>query len=103
MSKHVQNIISKKPSKAYKYHATSRFIDDLFTINHDDEFSKSFKCIYSEEIELKLEHNGTDVTFLDLDIKIKNGTFVYKLFDKRDKFPFSIVCIPHFESKLVNW
>ena len=28
-SKHVQNLISKKSTRAYKYHATSQFIDDL--------------------------------------------------------------------------
>ena len=84
-SKHVQNLISKKSTRAYKYHATGRFIDDLCAINDDDEFSKSFKCIYPGELKLKLEHSETYATFLDLDIKVKNGTFVYKLFDKRDR------------------
>ena len=45
-SKHVQNLISKKLTRAYKYHATSRFIDYLCAIKDDDEFCKSFKCIY---------------------------------------------------------
>ena len=59
--------------------ATSQFIDDLCAINNDDEFSKSFKCIYPGELELKLEQSGTHVTFLDLDIKTEKGIFVYKL------------------------
>ena len=87
----------KKSTRAYKYHATSRFIDDLCAINDDGEFSKSFKYIYPVELDLKLEHSGTHATFLDLDIKIEDGIFVYKLFDKRDKLPFFIVCIPHVE------
>ena len=31
---------------AYKYRATSPFIDDIWTIHDDNEFSKCFKCIY---------------------------------------------------------
>ena len=99
-SKHVQNLISKKSTRAYKYHANSRFIDDLYAINDGDVFSKSFKCIYPVELELKLKHSGTHATSLDLDIKIQNGIFVYRPFHKRDKFPFFIVRIPHFESNI---
>ena len=35
---------------------------------------------------------------LKLDIAIKDEIFIYKLFDKRDKFPFVIVRMPHFFS-----
>ena len=99
-SKHVQNVISKKSTTTYKYHATSRFIDDLCAINDDDEISKSFKYIYSGELELKLEHSGTHATYLDLDIKTEDGMFVYKVFDKREKFLFFIVYMSHFESNI---
>ena len=37
----------------------------------------------------------THATFLDLDITLKDGIFIYKLFDKRDAFPFFIVRIPN--------
>jgi len=33
-------------------------------------------------------------TFLELDISVKDNIFVYKLFDKRDAFPFFIVRMP---------
>ena len=33
-------------------------------------------------------------SFLDLNIKIKDGKFHFGLFDKRDSFPFSIVRMP---------
>ena len=56
--------------------------------------------MYPGELELKLEHVGTHATFLDLDIEIEDGMFVYKLFGKRDKFPFFIVRMPHFESNI---
>ena len=45
-SKHVQNRISKKSTRAYKYHATSRFVDNLCAVNDDDKFSKFLKFIY---------------------------------------------------------
>ena len=96
-SKHIQNLISKKLTRAYKYHATC---DDLCIINDDDKFSKSFKRIYPGKLELKLERSRTHATFLDLDIKIEDGVFVYKLFDKRDKFLFYLVCMPHFQNNI---
>ena len=62
-SKHSQNLISKKSTTVYKYHATSRFIDDLCAVNNQDEFSKPFKYIYPRELELKIEHSGTHGAF----------------------------------------
>ena len=46
------------------------------------------------ELELKCEHEGTHATFYDLEINISDDIFVYKLFDKRDDFPFFIVRMP---------
>ena len=45
-------------------------------------------------MELKIEHHGQHATFLDLEINIRQGIFVYKLYDKRDTFPFFIVRMP---------
>lgn len=45
-------------------------------------------------MELKIEHHGQHATFLDLEINIRQGIFVYKLYDKRDAFPFFIVRMP---------
>ena len=97
-SKHVQNLISIKSTREYKYYATSQLIDNLCAINDDDEFPIPFKCIYPGESELKLEHSGRHATFLDLDIKTGDEMFFY--FDKRDNFPFFIIRMPHFESKI---
>ena len=36
----------------------------------------------------------THAAFLELDISVIDGLFIYKLFDKRDEFPFSIVRMP---------
>ena len=81
-----------KMFKCFKYHATSRFIGDLcamMTISQNP-----FKFIYP------LKHSGTHATLLDLAIKTEDGILVYKLFDKRDKFRFFIVLMPHFESNI---
>ena len=98
-SKHAQNHISKKSTRAYKYHG---FIDDLCAINDDEKSSKSFKWIYPGELVLKLEHSETHATFLDLHIKIGDGIFADKLFDRREKFQFFIVHMPHCESNILS-
>ena len=85
----VQNFISKTSTTAYKYHATSQFKEDLCTINDDYEFSKSFKCIYSGELQLKLEHSGTYATFLDLTLKLKMVYLSLNSLIKETNFHFS--------------
>ena len=54
--KDVQQFISQGSPRAYKFHGTSRFLDDLRTINDDGEFCSSYKYIYLKQLELKLEH-----------------------------------------------
>ena len=41
--------------------------------------------------------------FLDLYIQIVDGIFIYKLFDKRDEFPFSIVRMPDLSGNLPSF
>ena len=89
--KYIKELISNESSKAYNYHGVSWLIHDLCTINDGNEFLTSFKNISPKELELKVEHQRNHDSFLDLDIKIEYCVFVYKLFDKRDKFPFFIV------------
>ena len=63
-------------------------------------FGKVFKDIYPDELELKVEHEGNSASFLNLEIRIEDGQFVYKLYDKRDAFPFSIVRMPYLSSNI---
>ena len=93
-------MISTDKRKALKFHGIFRFIDDLCAINDSDEFSMSHQDIYPPELELKVEHQGNHATFLDLDISVNNDGFVYKLFDKRDTFPFFIVRMPYLSSNI---
>ena len=53
-SKYIQQLISKESPHAYKFHGTSRFIDNLRTINDDGEFSSLQKFIYPQVIETKI-------------------------------------------------
>ena len=57
-------------------------------------YGRSFREIYPSNLELKCEHHGLHATMLDLDITVVDGIFIYKLFDKRDNFPFFIVRMP---------
>ena len=98
--KHISDLISSDKVKARHFHSTMRFIDDLCAINDGGQFGHCHENIYPEELELKMEHTGTKATFLNLDIHIKDGKFIYKLFDKRDSFPFFIVRMPHRNSNI---
>ena len=99
-SKYIKSLISEGSTKAFHFHSIGRFIDDLCAINDRGSFSDSYKDIYPQELELKLENHGDHATFLDLDIRIADGLFVYRLFDKRDAFPFFIVRMPHLSSNI---
>ena len=99
----INGLIKKDKSKALSYHGSFRFIDDKCCINGSSEFANSFPNIYPPSLELKVEHQGDHATFLDLDITITDGIFVYKLFDKRDDFPFFIVRMPYLSSDIPSY
>ena len=44
------------------------------------------------------ENKNDHATFFNWGITFEEGTFIYKLFSKRDLFSFSVVSIPHIES-----
>ena len=97
---YMKSLISSNKPKARHFHCTKRFIDDLCAVNDGGEFGRSYLDIYPQELELKVEHQGTHACFLNLDISILDNMFVYKLYDKRDDFPFSIVRMPHIDSNI---
>ena len=63
--------------RALMYRNASRFIDDEWNLNDCGEFGRSFHLIYPSDLHLKCEHNGTHATFLELDILIVDGLFIY--------------------------
>ena len=90
----ITGLMSSDKGRAMKFRYATRFIDDECNLNDDGEFGRSFREIYPDNLELKCEHEGTHATFLQLDITIRDGIAIYKLFDKRDNFPFFIVRMP---------
>ena len=75
--------------KARKLCNIFRFIDDLNTISDGGEFESSYSNIYTEELQLGKEYTDKhEASFLDLNIKIKDGKFQFGLIDKRDYFLF---------------
>ena len=103
-AKYITNLVKSNNTQnkivARKFHSTNRFVDDLCALNDGGEFGKSHKKIYSKEMELKPEHQGLHATFLEIETNIENSIFVYKLYDKRDDFPFSIVKMPYLSSNI---
>ena len=70
--------------------------DDLISMNDDDEFSKTYKEIYPEEMVLKPENEDPQSSsYLDLQIDVDEHIFDFKLFDKRDAFSFSVTRMPY--------
>ena len=93
-NQHVSELISNHKVKAYRFHSTKHFIDDIGTLNDGAVFNDFYRDICSPELQLKVEHSGSHGTFLNLDIPVKDGAFFYKHFDKRDEFRFlSFACL----------
>ena len=87
--------------RARKYNNNFRFIDDLGTINNRGKLQRSHNQIYPEELLLNKENEvDTNLTLLNIEIKIECGRFGYYLYDTRDNFEFSIVHFPFKSSKM---
>ena len=95
--------MSSDKRRARKFINAFRFIDDECNLNDHGEFSRSYHEIYPSELQLKCEHQGKHATFCDLDIRAVEDMFIYKLFDKRDDFPFSIVRMPDLSGNLPSF
>ena len=91
---HVSTLMKQDPVAARRYKYAFRFIDDECNLNDSGQFKNSCENIYPSDLHVKCEHEGQHATFLELDISVKEGLFVYKLFDKRDDFPFFIIRMP---------
>ena len=68
VSKYITNLIRTNKVRNRRLHSTFRFIEDLGALNDVGEFGRDFYEIYSKELELKMEHNGSHEIFLDLDV-----------------------------------
>ena len=73
---------------------TSRYLDDIFTIDNP-EFEKHILDIYPMELQL-INANTSDkeTSFLDLNIKVIGSDVHTSVYDKRDDFGFPIISFP---------
>ena len=71
------------------FHSTKHFIDDLCAINHGGEFGRCISDEYPKEFEFKVERQGGNATFLNLNITTKEGIFIYTFLIKETFFLFS--------------
>ena len=82
----ITGLMSSDKGHAMKFRYATRFIDDNCNLNDDGEFGRSFSEIYPNNLEVKCEHKGTHATFLQLDITIRGGLAIYKLFVQERQF-----------------
>ena len=67
--------------RAWRLRHVFRFIVDLIAMNYDDEFSKTYKEIYLEEMELKPENaDPQSSSYLNLQIDVDEMIFDFILF-----------------------
>ena len=72
-------------------------MDDISSINSDGAFEESIPSIYPAALALKKENEGhimADILDLTVELNVDSHNFGYKLYDKRDKFKFTIVNYP---------
>ena len=84
-----------------RYSYLHRFIDDLLAFNNRDILF-DINSIYPRVLKItntNLEPHK-EGSFLDMDIKIVNGCFVSKIYDKRRDFNFDILGLPSFTSNI---
>ena len=87
-------------SLVYELRHTSRYIDDIAAPNFNN-FLDIASEIYPKEIPLEPnQSDGYQDTFLDLDIKITNGDFIFKIFHKVDLFNFEVISFPFLDSNI---
>ena len=73
------------------FNDTSRYLDDIFTIDNP-EFEKHIPDIYPTELWLnKAITSDKETSFLDLNIKVVGSDVHTSVYDKRDDFGFPIV------------
>ena len=83
-----------------QFNDTSRYLDDIFTIDKP-EFEKHIPDIYPKELQLnKANASDKETSFLDLYIKDIGSDVHTSVYDKRDDFWFPIVNFPWFSGDI---
>ena len=91
----MEKLTKQDYSKAKKCNNTSRFINDLGTLNNDGILVKEKEKIYPVELVLNVENRDDNhATFLDIEVDIEGDQFKTKTYDKRENYKFEIVNYP---------
>ena len=86
--------------KALKFNFTVRYIDDLLTYNNT-LFMNEIPNIYPQALVLnRTTESDVHVSYLDINISIKQNIFLTNVYDKRDNFNFKIVNFPFLNSNI---
>ena len=97
---YMKDLIKRNIHLAKQFPYTTRYIDDLLTLNNN-RFTKVIPNIYPPELELKrTTESPTMLSYLDILIIIENEKYHTTIFDKRDNFGFNIVNFPHLCSNI---
>ena len=85
---------SKRFDLIEKFNDTSQYHDDIFNIDNPS-FAEHIPVIYPRELQLnKANTSDTEISFLDLNIKVIGSNIHITVYDKRDDFGFPIVNFP---------
>ena len=100
----ISSLYKKDYRRALALRNTFRLIDDISTLNSDGVFQELAREIYPSSLILNKENvNDNEADILDLIISLKVGKFICSVYDKRDKFKFSVVRLtPRFSNQSDN-
>ena len=85
---------SKRFDLIDKFNDTSRYLDDIFTIDNP-AFAEYIPDIYPRELQLnKANTSNKKTSFLDLNIKVIGNNIHTSVYKKRDDFGFPMVNFP---------
>ena len=95
MSGNVRPSVRPDYKTALKFNNTTRFIDDLGTLNNDGLMARHKADIYPKELELLSQNPDTlKGNMLDVSIEVLDRKFFTKTYDKRDDYSFEIINYP---------
>ena len=85
---------SKRFDLIDKFNDTSRYLDEIFTIDNPT-FAEHIPDIYPRELQLnKANTSDKETSFLDLNIKVIGNEIHTSVYDKRDDFGFLLLISP---------
>lgn len=78
-----------------------RYQDDLITFGELFANDNIFTDIYPDQMVIKNTNiSATQVTYLDLDIKVIDNKYIFSSYDKRNDFNFPIINYPNLQGNI---